>query len=101
MDFMYAYEHATSDDERIKLTGYSSGDKFFASMRHFKGFKVVQRFFTQQMSFFFGNLIRLGSAPIYIDNIFLTPNSFNNFMILLKNKNYSWHLKNSFSCFSL
>ena len=49
---MYAYAQATLDDETIKLTGFSSGEKLFAFNRRFNDLKVLPSFFTQQMSLF-------------------------------------------------
>ena len=43
---MYAYEHATLDDETLELTGFSSGDKFVAFIRRVYGFKGLPNFFT-------------------------------------------------------
>ena len=53
IDLMYAYAHATLDEETIKLTGFSSGDRLFAFIRDFYGLKGLPIFFTQQMSTFF------------------------------------------------
>ena len=39
IDLMFAYAHATLDDETIKLTGFSSGDELFAFVRGLYGLK--------------------------------------------------------------
>ena len=36
---MYAYAHTPLDEETIKLTGFSSGDKLYAFIRGFYGLK--------------------------------------------------------------
>ena len=59
----------------IKLTSFSSGDKLFAFIRGFHGFKGLSTFFTKQMSTFFKTLIEQGFALIYIDDILLVSNS--------------------------
>ena len=43
---MYAYAHTPLDEETIKLTGFSSGDKLYAFIRGLKG---LPNFFTKQM----------------------------------------------------
>ena len=67
---MYANSHATLDDEAIKLTFFSSADKLFAFIV-FYGTRGLPKFFTQQMSTFFKDLIQQGSALVYIDDILL------------------------------
>ena len=52
IDLMYAYAQATLDDETIKLTGFSSGDKLFAFIRRLHDLECLPNFFTQQMSLF-------------------------------------------------
>ena len=47
---MYAYAHTPLDEETIKLTGFSSGDKLYAFIRGFYGLKGLPNFFTKQMS---------------------------------------------------
>ena len=42
---MYAYGHATLDEETIKLTGFSSGDRHFAFIRGFLWTKRSSKFF--------------------------------------------------------
>ena len=37
IDLMYAYAHTPLDEETIKLTGFSSGDKLYAFIRGFYG----------------------------------------------------------------
>ena len=47
---MYAYAPTPLDEKIIILTNFSSGDKLFAFIRGFYGFKRIQKFFTKQMS---------------------------------------------------
>ena len=72
---MYAYAHAPLDEDTIKLTSFSSGDKLFAFIRGFCGLKRLPNFFTKQMSFFFQTLIEQGFALLYIDNNLLLSDS--------------------------
>ena len=68
---MYAYAHTALDEETIKLTGFSSGDKLYTFLRGFYGSKGLPNFFTKQMSTFFRSLIDKRSALVYIDDILL------------------------------
>ena len=72
---MYAYAHTPLDEETIKLTSFSSGDKVFAFIRGFYGLKGLPNFFTKQMSTFFRTLIEQGFTLVYIDDILLLSNS--------------------------
>ena len=72
---MYAYAHTPLDEETIKLTNFSSGDKFFAFIRGFYGLKRLPNFFTKQMSTFFKTLIEQGFALVHINDILLLSNS--------------------------
>ena len=81
---MYAYAHATLDEETIKLTGFSSGDRLFAFIRGFYGLKGLPNFFTQQMSTFFKAMNNDGSALVYIDDILLMSNSKEHMLHLIK-----------------
>ena len=72
---MYAYAHTPLDEETIKLTSFSSGDKLFAFIREFYCLKGLPIFFTKQMSTFFKTLIEQGSAFVYIDDILHLSNS--------------------------
>ena len=72
---MYAYAHIPFDEETIKLTSFSLGDKFFAFIRGFYGVKGLPNFFTKQMSSFFKTLIEQGFALVYIDDILLYSDS--------------------------
>ena len=74
IDLMYAYAHTPLDEETIKLTGFSSGDKLYAFIRGFYGLKGLPNFFTKQMSTFFRPLIDKRSALFYIDDILLLAN---------------------------
>ena len=72
---MYAYAHTPLDEDTIKLTSFSSGDKLFAFIRGFYGLKGFPNFFTKQMSTFFKTLIEQGFALVYIDDIFFLSDS--------------------------
>ena len=75
IDLMYAYAHTPFDEDTIKLTSFSSGDKLFAFIRGFYGLKGLPNFFTKQMSTFFKTLIEQGFALVYIDDILLLSDS--------------------------
>ena len=72
---MYAYAHTPLDEDTIKLTSFSSGDKLFAFIRGFYGLKGLPKFFTEQMSTFFKTLIEQGFALVYIVDIILLSDS--------------------------
>ena len=72
---MYAYAHTPLDEDTIKLTSFSSGDKLFDFIRGFYGLKGLPNFFTKQMSTFFKTLIEQGFALVYIDDILLLSDS--------------------------
>ena len=72
---MYAYAHTPLDEEIIKLTSLSYGDKLFAFTRCFYDLKGLPNFFTKQMSRFFKTLIEQAFALVYIDDILLLSNS--------------------------
>ena len=74
-DLMYAYAHAPLDEDTIKLTSSSSGDKLFAFIRGFYGLKGLPNFFTKQMSSIIKTLIEQGFALVYIEDILLLSNS--------------------------
>ena len=71
IDLMYAYAHTPVDEETIKLTGFSSGDKLYTFIRGFYRLKGLPNFFTKQMSTFFRPLIDKRSALVYFDDILL------------------------------
>ena len=75
IDLMYAYAHTPLDEDTIKLTSFSSGDKLFAFIRYFYGLKGLPIFFTKQMSTFFKILMEQGFALVYIDDILLLSDS--------------------------
>ena len=75
IDFMYAYAHTPLDEDTIKLTNFSSGDKLFAFIRGFYGLKGLPNFCTKQMSTFIKTLIEQGFALVYIDDILLLSDS--------------------------
>ena len=75
IDLMYAYAHTPLDEDTIKLTSFSSGDKLFDFNRGFYGLKGLPNFFTKQMSTFFKTLIEQGFALVYIDDILLLSDS--------------------------
>ena len=66
---MYAYVHTLLDEETIKLTGFSSGEKLYTFIHGFCGLKGLPNFFTKQMSTFFRPLIDKRSALVYFDDI--------------------------------
>ena len=68
---MYAYARIPLDEETIKLTGFSSGDKLYTFIREFYGLKGLPNFFTKQMSTFFRSLIDKRSALVHFDDILL------------------------------
>ena len=68
---MYACAHTPIDEETIKLTRFSSGDKLYSFIRELYGLKRLPNFFTKQMSTFFRSLIDKGSALVYFDDILL------------------------------
>ena len=72
---MYAYAHAPLDEDTVKLTNFSSGDKLFAFIRGFYGLKGLPNLFTKQMSSSFKTLIEQGFALVYIDDILLLSES--------------------------
>ena len=84
IDLMYAYAHTPLDEETIKLTGFSSGDKLYAFIRGFYGLKGLPNFFTKQMSTFFRSLIDKRSALVYIDDILLLANEKQEMFELIK-----------------
>ena len=55
---MCAYSHTPFDEETIKLTSLSSGDKLLVFIRGFYGLKGLPNFVTKQMSTFFKSLIK-------------------------------------------
>ena len=71
---MYAYAQTPLDEETIKLTSFSSGEKLFAFIRGFYGLKELPNFSTKQMSTFIKTLLEQGSALVYIDDILLLSN---------------------------
>ena len=81
---MYAYAHTPLDEDTIKLTGFSSGDKLYAFIRGFYGLKGLPNFFTKQMSTFFRSLIDKRSALVYIDDILLLANEKQEMFELIK-----------------
>ena len=83
---MYAYAR-TLNEETIKFTGFSSGDKLYTFIRGVFGLKGLPNFFTKQMSTFFRSLIDKRSALVYIDDI------------LLQKKISNLHLKNHSTCY--
>ena len=56
---MYASAHTPLDEETIKHTSFSSGDKISAFIRGFYGLKCLSNFFTKQMSHFFKTIFEL------------------------------------------
>ena len=81
---MYAYAHTPLDEETIKLTGFSSGDKLYAFIRGFYGLKGLPNLSTKQMSTFFRSLIDKRSALVFIDDILLLANEKQEMVELIK-----------------
>ena len=103
---MYAYAHTPLDEEVIKLTGFSSGDKLYAFIRGFHGLKGLPIFFTKQMSHFFQSLIDKRSALVYIDDILLLADQKQEMFELIKElhkivtkENLKLAPKNHFTCY--
>ena len=71
IDLMYAHAHTPLDEETIKLTRFSSGDKLYTFIRGFCGLKGLPICSTKQNSTFFRPLIDKRSALVYIDDILL------------------------------
>ena len=84
IDLMYAYAHTPLDEETIKLTGFSSGDKLYAFIRGVYGLKGLPNFFTKQMSTFFRPLIDKRSVLVYIDDFLLLANGKQEMFELIK-----------------
>ena len=64
IDLMYAYAHTPLEEDTIKLTSFSSGDKPLAFKRGFYGLKGLPNLFTKQKSTFFITLIEQGFALV-------------------------------------
>ena len=62
------------DEEKITMTGFSSGDKLYTFIRGFYGLKGLPNLFTKQMSTFFRSLIEKRSALVYKDDIKYSQN---------------------------
>ena len=91
---MYAYAHTPLDEETIKLTSFSSGDKLFSFMRGFYGLKGLPNYFPKQMSTFLKTLIEQGFALVYIDDILLLSKA-KEHMFQLKEQLHTMSTKNS------
>ena len=72
---MYAYAHTPLDEETIKLTSFSSGDKVFTFKGGVYGLERLSNFFTKQISNSLKTLIEQGFALVYNDDIFFLSNS--------------------------
>ena len=73
IDLMYAYAHTPLNEETIKLTGFSSGDKvytFIVYTRRFYGLKGHPFFYKTNVDFF-RSLIDKRSALVSFDDILL------------------------------
>ena len=106
IDLMYAYVHTPLDEETIKLTGFSSGDKLYTFIRGFYGLKGLPNFFTKQKSTFFRSPIDKHSALVYIDDILLLADENQEMFELMKElhkiatkKISNLHPKNHFICY--
>ena len=91
---MYAYAHTPLDEETIKLTSFSSGDKLFSFMRGFYDLKGLPNYFPKQMSTFLKTLIEQGFALVYIDDILLLSKA-KEHMFQLKEQLHTMSTKNS------
>ena len=87
IDIVYAYSPATLDDETTKLTGFSSVDKLFDSIRKFYGLQRLRKFFTPQMSLFSRRIFGQESTRVYIDDILLMTNAKPHLLQLIKHFN--------------
>ena len=102
---MYAYAHTPLDEETIKLTNFSSGDKLFAFIRGFYDLKWLPIFFTKQMP----NILKLSLNKVlllFISKVFYSYQIQRNICLnvlniytLLVPKTLNSLLKNLFSCF--
>ena len=106
IDSMYAYAHTPLDEETIKLTGVSFGDKLYSFIRKFFGLKRLPNIFTKQMSTFFRSLIDKRSALVYVDDIILLADEKQEMFELIKElhkiatkKISNLHLKNHSTCY--
>ena len=95
IDLMYAYAHTLLDEETIKLTSFSSGDKLFAFIRGVYCLKGLPSFFTKQMSTFFKTFIEKGFALAYIDDISLLSDSKEHMFQLIEQLHIINHKKQS------
>ena len=102
---MYAYAHTPLDEETIKPTGFSSGDKLYAFIRGFYGLKGLPIFFTKQ-STFFRSPIDKRSALVYIDDIQLLADEKQEMFELIKElhkiatkENLKLAPENHFTCY--
>ena len=93
---MYAYAHTPLDEETMKLTGFSSGDKLFAFIRGFYGLKGLPNFVTKQLSTFFKTLIEHGFAFVYIEDISLLSDSKEHMFQLIEQLSFFMLLKVKF-----
>ena len=102
---MYAYAQTPLDEETIKLTGFSFGDKLYTFIHGFHGLQGLPNFFTKQMSTFFRSLIDKRSALVYIDGILLLADEKQEMFELIKEihklatKALNLHLKNHSTCY--
>ena len=107
IDLMYAYAHTPLDEETIKLTSFSSGDKLFAFIRGFYGLKGLPNFLLNKCLHSSKHLLNK-VLPLYTSMIFYSfPtlkntcfNSLNNYILLAQKINLNLLQKNPFSCSS-
>ena len=81
---MYAYAHTPLDEEAIKPTGFSPGDKLYAFIRGFFGLKLPPNFFSKQMSTFYRSLIDKRSALVIFDDKLLLADGKQEMIELIK-----------------
>ena len=66
IDLLYAYAHTPLDEETIKLTGFSSGDKMYVFIRGFYGLKGLPSFRYKTNVIFLSINYRQTFALVYI-----------------------------------
>ena len=85
---MYAYAHTPLDEDTIKLTSFSSGDKLFAFIRSFYGLNGLPIFLQNKclpsLKLLYNNV--LPSSTLTISHFYLTlkntcSNSLNNYTL--------------------
>ena len=107
IDLMYAYAHTPLDEETIKLTSFSSGDKLFAFIRGFYGLKGLPFFLLNKCHHSLKHLLNK-VLLLYTSMTFYSyqipkntcSNLLNNYILLAQKTTLNLLLKNPFSCYS-